>query len=257
MPFLHLALLSIFLFACKSEKFIDYSTYPHTTILEHYSRSMEGIETFRANATITLTYEENGKLKSDDIRAEILLNKNDSLHIQLNYSIMNIDVSTIFIGKDHFVFKTRTDEDDVFIRGFTGDRYLNRFFSIDIPLKDWGRSLFLAALELPTKTRESKLLPSSELEFVFEGVKFTLRNDALLPKRAEFYSADNALLSSINSYGLLTVGSFEFPKKVVYYNKVRKSEMTIEYSSIEVNKKLAVSDFTVKIPPNIRQVRYE
>jgi hypothetical protein len=238
-------------------RLIDYTKYSHSDILASYQTQYNNVVNFRAKAQLTLTYMEKGTLKSDDIRAEITLNQNDSLFIQLTYSVLNIDVSSIFIGKDHFIFKTRTDEDDVFIRGFVTDNYLNHIFKIDLPVKQWAKTLFMGRINVPASPYESRVSPTGEVTFQFDSFHLNLRKDALLPETVLVYNEQNRVSAKLQTFGLIQVGDYEFPQKIVYFNPLTKSEIIVEYSEIELNKKLDSSHFTVKIPPNIRQVSYE
>ncbi len=117
--------------------------------------------------------------------------------------------------------------------------------------------MFLAQLTNASQRHEVKRYSSGNVEIILDQQRIELRKDALLPKVAHFYNEKNEETALLKSFGIIKKNDFEFPKKIVYFNKSANAEMTIDYSDIKINKKLAESVFTVKIPPNVRQVNYE
>lgn len=235
---------------------IDYRSRPVRQVLREYQQSREQIRTLTSSASMILNAERNGKLESAEIRAEIAWNQSDSLAIDLNYSVFEINVSKVVIGHRHYVFTSRTEDSDIFLQGLIEDDYLNAVLKIDIPLNTWGRRLFLNEFDIDTTRMVYDILTDGRLYIESGDTRIWFRRDAVYPEKVEIMQ-EGRVRFRFTTHGQIAEVTPFIPAEVVFFDPLARSELIIRHKAVRLNQPLPKDFFLVKIPTTLEQIIYD
>ncbi|MCB0278418.1 MAG: hypothetical protein KDD94_02895 [Calditrichaeota bacterium] len=234
--------------SCSSTQLIHYSDTDINQLIKEYNNYYNPVNLFEARANISFNYYREGELETESIRAKIYWTRNDSLFLDLTYSVLGFEAAKIFIGKNYYIYRNREGQ---FIRGFVSDDYLQDIFNIDFPLKDWGRILFISDLQLGNNPEIER--NQQTLELIYPNYRVRFRNDYPLPAEIIYFNSSGETYMKLSFYGAIDVDGIIFPEKIVYYNQIMKFESITEYSSIEINQAFDES-FQLRVPYSMEQL---
>jgi hypothetical protein len=225
-------------------------------LFENYNKHYQSIRSIKADLELKLSFLKEGQIETESIDADLYFNTNDSIFLELNYSIIGIglEAAKLFLNEDQYIFTTRNNN---FIQGISTDEYFNRLYGISVPLIDWPKTLFLNHQELDSLNVEVDYRSDNEVNLIYDKKLIKLRKDATVIDEVIQLDEDKKELYRIKTFDLFEVDGILFPKTIRYLSKIANVEMIINYSSIEINPKNIDKNFQLKVPYGMEQIIYD